>query len=485
MSDMSGTSGMGGHDGVLLQASYRIQGGHPVVHLFGRLCDGRTFLLRDHQQTPHFYVRRSDAHRAQSVAQPRPCGLTDLRGEPLVRIDVATPPDAPPVRDRLQAAGIDTFEADVRFAYRYLIDRGIRGALRIRGEPGVQAGVDVVFDDPEVAPSDARIAPRVLSFDIETDPKRNRLLAIALYGQGLEEVLLVDPQARTAPTGCRSFIDEAGALRAFCARVAEYDPDVITGWNCIDFDLTFLQQVSERTKTPFEFGRLPGKLHLRPAQGYFGSGSAIVPGRVILDGLDLVRGAFVKLDEYSLNAVALTVLGEGKVIKGPVNDRLDEILRMYREDLDALAAYALADARLVVDILDKLDLVSLAFARSRLTGMMPDRVAASIASFDFLYLCELRKRGMAAPTVRSDDARVHEAQAGGQVYEPVPGLHENVWVFDFKSLYPSIMRTFNVDPVAVLSPDDADTDSIDLPAARFSPRTSDSAGSAARAVPGA
>ena len=46
-----------------------------------------------------------------------------------------TPSDTPPLRDRLIAAGITTYEADVRFAYRYLIDRGIRGAAV--GDPGL------------------------------------------------------------------------------------------------------------------------------------------------------------------------------------------------------------------------------------------------------------------------------------------------------------------------------------------------------------
>ncbi|HLF10514.1 MAG TPA: DNA polymerase domain-containing protein [Gammaproteobacteria bacterium] len=87
--------------------------------------------------------------------------------------------------------------------------------------------------------------------------------------------------------------------------------------------------------------------------------------------------------------------------------------------------------------------------------MMPDRVAASIASFDFLYLSELERLRIVAPTVRGNDSRVHAAQHGGHVLEPVTGLHANVWVFDFKSLYPSIIRTFNIDPVAYVADADA------------------------------
>jgi DNA polymerase-2 len=56
-----------------------------------------------------------------------------------------------------------------------------------------------------------------------------------------------------------------------------------------------------------------------------------------------------------------------------------------------------------------------------------------------------------APSVRSHDSRVHAAQQGGHVLEPVIGLHTNVWVFDFKSLYPNIIRTFNIDPLSFVA----------------------------------
>src|SRR5581483_649928 len=164
-----------------------------------------------------------------------------------------------------------------------------------------------------------------------------------------------------------------------------------------------------------------------------------------------LRGAFVRMDDYSLDAVAREVLGEGKAVAGEARERIGEILHNYEHDLEAFARYARTDARLAYDIVRKLNLIPLAFARSQLAGMTPDRVAASIASFDFLYLTELEKRGVVAPTVRSDDSRVHAAQQGGHVLEPISGLHKNVWVFDFRSLYPSVIRTFNIDPLSYVA----------------------------------
>jgi DNA polymerase-2 len=435
--------------GFILQASYRIQSGVPVVHLYGRLDNGQTFLVRDHRQRPYFYVRREDhdaANRLDGTTLVH-CDKVTFAGDPVARVEVPTPPDAPVVRDRLHAIGVDTFEADVRFAMRYLIDRGIRGACRIRGEARPGERIAWTFDDPTLSRAEVTVHPRVLSFDIETDGRAERLLAISVYGEGLDEVLVVDPRQREMPEKARGFADERGVLGAFCEVLKVYDPDVLTGWNVVDFDLTVLGKVASRVRHPFQLGRDRGDLRIRPAQGYFGSGSADIPGRLVLDGIDLLRGAFVRMDEYSLDAVARQVLGEGKVLEGDVRDRVGEIMHRYHEDLPGFALYARTDARLALQIVERLDLIHLAFTRSRLAGMTPDRVAASIASFDFLYLSALVERGVVAPTVRSDDSRVHAAQAGGQVFEPVTGVHPNVLVFDFKSLYPSIIRTFNIDPL--------------------------------------
>jgi DNA polymerase-2 len=453
--------------GFILQASYRVVSGlngqrTPVVHIYGRLEDGDTFLVRDDRQRPHFYVRAVDAERVRALRAPEPTP-TDKRsfaGAAVCRLDVETPQDIPGLRDRLHAAEIETFEADVRFAMRYLIDRGIKGGCEIDGEWVPGNGVNRVYSNPTLRPTRVDVEPRVLSFDIETDGKGDRLLAISLYAPGVDEVLIVDGGNRAMPDRARRCADERVALDMFCARVKEIDADVLTGWNVIDFDLTVLQQVAARLNHPFALGREPGAIRLRKAEGYFGSGQASIPGRLVLDGIDLLRGAFVRMDEYSLDAVAREVLGEGKAVSGDVRDRIAEILDNYERDLAAFALYARTDARLAFEILERLKLVRLAYERSQLTGMTPDRVAASIASFDFLYLTELERRSVVAPTVRADDSRVHAAQQGGHVLEPATGLHRNVWVFDFKSLYPSIIRTLNIDPLSYVEKPSPDADLI-------------------------
>jgi len=469
--------------GFILQATYRVRSDErgrrvPVVHLYGRLENGESFLVRDDRQRPHFYIRAIEAARAHQLgaASPSPTDYRTFEGEAVARIEVDVPSDVPALRDRLHGGGIDTFEADVRFATRYLIERGIKGGCEIDGEAdtaeagahrAASFGLAHVFNNPILRPAELSIDPKILSFDIETDSKGERLLAISLFASRIDEVFIVDGTDRAMPERAVRCASEAAALDLFAERLRAFDPDVITGWNIIDFDLSVLERIATRIGSSLQLGREPGAIRIRKAEGYFGSGQATILGRLVLDGIDLLRGAFVRMDDYSLDAVAREVLGEGKAVAGDARDRLGEIIYNYKHDLPAFALYARTDARLAYRIVEKLRLVELAFARSRLTGMTPDRVAASIASFDFLYLAELERARIVAPSVRGSDSRVHVAQQGGHVLEPVTGLHANVWVFDFKSLYPSLIRTFNIDPVGYVPGETPSGDLIDTPGGKF------------------
>ena len=438
--------------GFILQPTYRVEAGTPILHLYGRLEDGRPFLVRDRRLVPRFYVEKADAERAKAMGALRQSATDQgtLVGRPVVRVEVAEPSDTPPLRERLTRAGIATYEADVRFAMRHLIDRGIRGALEIQGEGRETAEQGVVFQDPELFPADWTPRLSVLSLDIETDPLARRLLAIGLHGCGASEVLLLTPSGRDSTAGSRPFATQRELVAAFCTRVRELDPDVLTGWNVVDFDLAVLERIARAERVPLALGRGPEPLRLRPMGGARGARLASVPGRVVLDGIHLLRGAFVRMHDYGLDAVARSVLGEGKTFAG--RGRAEEILRLFEEDRQRLVEYNRTDARLALEILERLRLVELAVERSRLTGLPLDRVASSIAAFEFLYLSALGRRRIVAPSVRAL-SDVAEPQAGGHVLQPVPGLYANVVVLDFKSLYPSLIRSFEIDPLNLIRPE--------------------------------
>jgi DNA polymerase-2 len=432
--------------GFILEPTYRIEDGRPVVLLHGKLEDGASFLVRDRREVPRFYVRQSDAGRARSLgADVREDGprRTSLAGESVARVELRQPADCPPLRDRLTRAGVSCFEADVRFAYRYLIDRGLRGSIEIRGESRAGQGVAQVFEDPQLLPARWTPTLSVLSVDIETDPTASRLLSVALCGCGVEEVLLLSPPGAPCPPPASPFPDERALLAAFVRRVLEIDPDVLTGWNFIDFDLAVLQRLAQRCGVGLAIGRGPEPLRLRRPDALAVSSQARIPGRMVLDGIQLLRGSFVRFESYALDAVARSVVGRRKLLGGP--ERAEAILEAFSSDRAFFVQYNLEDARLVLEILGQLGLIELAVERSLLTGLPLDRVSASIAAFDFLYLTELGRRGLVAPSVGAPGAWA-ASTSGGYVLEPRTGLHRNVLVFDFKSLYPSIIRTFNIDP---------------------------------------
>src|SRR5204863_2817225 len=116
---------------------------------------------------PYFFVPAARAAEARALGGE--ISATELRsfdGEPVMRVETTAPADVPPLRHRLAAAGITCFEADLRFAYRYLIDRGLRAAIEIDGAPmtardeGSRFGdIAYVYRNPTLTP--ARFVPNL------------------------------------------------------------------------------------------------------------------------------------------------------------------------------------------------------------------------------------------------------------------------------------------------------------------------------------
>jgi DNA polymerase-2 len=436
--------------GFILTPTYRIVAGRAEVHLYAVLEGGGAALVVDDRLAPYFFVRAADEGTVRRLAPGlgvAPTDLTTAAGEPVVRVETALPGDVPGVRARLGEAGVDCLEADLRFAYRYLIDRGIRGSFAVDGPYEERPGVGRVYRNPMLAPAEFAPRLRVLSFDLETSPDASRIYSVAMAGAGGERVLFV---GRGEVAGAEVVGDERTLLGRFLAHVRRVDPDVLTGWNVCDFDLAVLQRACRRAGLRCALGRSDDELELRRDQSFTREARAVLSGRVVLDGLALVRGAFIRLDDYRLDTAAETLIGKRKLF-GP-DHRSARIEAAWREDPASLVAYNLEDARLVLEILGHTGLVELAVRRSLVTGMQLDRVSASIASVDSLYLRELRARGHVAPSVHSA-AAAGAGIVGGLVLDSLPGLYRNILVFDFKSLYPSLIRTFNIDPLTLVPED--------------------------------
>ncbi|WP_281285729.1 DNA polymerase II [Persicimonas caeni] len=334
-------------------------------------------------------------------------------------------------------------EADVWPSDRFLMERFITGTMHIDGEPRRRNGV-LEWRNPKLTPADAPHELRLLSFDIETEGLHGRVLSIAGVC-GDESRVFVDRPDVDSP----HFIScdgEAAVIRAFQSWLQEVDPDVLTGWNVIGFDLRVLLERAKKNRMRLRLGRGRGRTSVRKTNRRGGM-IADVEGRVVLDGRPTLQASGYYAERYSLEYTSQHLLGEGKTLR-KVEDKAAEILRLYHDEPDQLAIYNLKDCVLVQRIFAKQDLLGFVLERQQLTGLEMDRLGGSVAAFDHLYLPRLHRRGYVAPTIDNDADGADSP--GGYVMDSTPGLFRNVLVLDFKSLYPSIIRTFKVDPYGLI-----------------------------------
>ncbi|MCG8414938.1 MAG: DNA polymerase II [Pseudomonadales bacterium] len=352
-------------------------------------------------------------------------------------------------RDRIGSKGLYLQEADVKPTDRFLMERFITGAAVVTGNFNREKGF-LTTTFPGFKPSDYRPRLKAISLDIETDYQAEHLYSIGLYSESESLVLIIgeDSGSESAELTIRYFQDEARLLSAFVETIAALDPDVLIGWNVVNFDFRCLQRFADRANVELNLGRNSEPIRWRQAREGQDRFYALMPGRVILDGIELMRSATYQFENFSLEFVAQQLLGRGKLVDD-VDQRGAEITELFLHDKLALARYNLEDCRLVWDIFDKEQLLEFAIERSLLTGLELDRYGGSVAALDFLYLPRLHRHGYVAPALEQLEST--NISPGGYVMRSIPGIHDNVIVLDFKSLYPSIIRTFNVDPLALVT----------------------------------
>ncbi len=441
--------------GFILQAVERTRAGRTEIHIVGRLENGETFAVVERRVTPFFYVRAADETRAREISDGMRAAADLIASDRrtmddagVIRIETPTTSASQKLRDSLHREGIRTYEADIRPSVQHLMDLRIHGAAAIEGEWRKGRRVGRIYENPTLGPAEMDPRLSVLSLDIETDARAGTVYAVGLVfldprtGATANEVLL---------NGGRLPTEEA-MLTALRARIVELDPDIITGWNVIDFDFRVLARRFSARAVPFDIGRSDSAasfLDRDDADGItrWRRSKAIVPGRQVLDAMWLARTAGMGLEDYRLETVAQSVLGRGKRIDElPGESRTAAVERLYREKPDSLCAYCLEDTKLALEILLKEGLLDLAVRKSLLIGTSLEQTSVSVAAFEFLYTEHLHLRGIVAPTLGIDQDILDRAPGGG-IITPRAGLSRNVLTFDFKSLYPSIMRTFNVDPL--------------------------------------
>jgi len=404
--------------------------------------------------------------RHERDAELRPLALCDFRHRPVMGLYCRSYRRLLDCARLLRDAGVDVYESDIRPPERYLMERFITAPVCF-ADSSANAGAPV---DAQLKPApDYRPALKLVSLDIETTA-RGDLYSIALEGCGQRQVYMLGPengQSDTLDFPLEYCQTRAQLLERLNGWFVEHDPDAVIGWNLVQFDLRVLHEHSQRLKVPLRLGRGGEEMEWREHGGRGNHYFAAAAGRLIIDGIEALRSATWSFPSFSLENVAQTLLGEGKAIDNPYQ-RMAEIDRMFAEDKPALARYNLKDCELVTRIFAHTELLTFLLERATVTGLAVDRSGGSVAAFEHLYMPLMHRQGFVAPNLGERQA---EASPGGFVMNSQPGLYESVLVLDYKSLYPSIIRTFLIDPVGLVEGLRHPTDEESIPGfrgARFS-----------------
>ncbi|TDJ27851.1 MAG: DNA polymerase II [Gammaproteobacteria bacterium] len=398
------------------------------------------------RQQAIFFILRADAERAASLlksstASIKPLELQTFKFDAVSGVYFDAQAQLYRARDLLTQHGIPCYEDDIRPPERFLTERFITASIDV----DASYSRDVLLDR-RLQPGGFIPDFKLMSVDIESDYQTDSLFSIAFVSSQHQKTLIIGEGGDSKTV--EYLADESALLARWIEWVEIVDPDIYIGWNVVNFDFRLLQKRALALDIPLTIGRGRSVPVWRKAQTdtehYFIS----IPGRVVLDGIDTLKSATYNLASFSLEAVSQELLGRGKLIEGEAKHdplfKAKEIQRQFHQDKAALAAYNLEDCQLVWDIFEKADLISFSIERARLTGLEMDKVGGSVAAFDNLYLPRLHRKGFIAPNI--GDYQGDLSAPGGYVMDSEPGLHDSVLVLDYKSLYPSIIRTFKVDP---------------------------------------
>lgn len=434
-------------NGFIVTARYTEERGRPVLVLWVRAPKGPIKAVVPNPQLVFFIGREVEDSRLSILGnyERKQVPLKDMSYRDVDGLYFKSLKDLLDAREKLQSAGVRTYESDIRPLERFLMERFINGTVEVAGE----LSENVLSDAQARTCGDVKVPFRILSLDIETG-MNGQLYSVGLHqlahdASETERSLVLMNGAMSGEADESLSVewlkDERQVLIRMIEVIREWDPDIIAGWHVIGFDFKFLEKKAVNLGIPLNIGREGDRLQIFERNG---ASFASMNGRVVLDGPWAFKSNFYSFENFKLDTVANEVLGVGKDIEETGMAKVAEIERRYREDRVALARYNLMDAELVNRILLKTGLFDLMLERCRISGMLLEKTGLSTAAFDHFMLPRLHRLGHVAANVL--DIESEGGAAGGHVFDPIAGLHEHVIVLDFKSLYPSIMRTFNIDP---------------------------------------
>lgn len=288
-----------------------------------------------------------------------------------------------------------------------------------------------------------KFSPKVLAYDIEArelELGKGEILMISLYGKNFKKVLTFKESSKK--TFVEKFKDEKAMLEGFVNEIKKYSPDILVGYFSDGFDLPYLKARAEKLKVKLNLG-------VDNSQPIFSRGIFLtgkIKGIVHIDLLRFIKNAYsqyLQSETLSLNEVSNELLGERKIELSPLEES-----RKDKVDWDKFYEYNLKDSELTYKILEKIwaDLEEITkitkepmfnVSRSTMAGNFEDYVLHNLDKFN-----EIPEKKPYNPEII--ERRNREKYQGAFVFQPTPGLYENIAFFDFSSMYGSIIVTYNL-----------------------------------------
>jgi DNA polymerase elongation subunit (family B) len=454
--------------------AYKVQEGKATINMFGRSDDGRHVTVIDGSFEPYFYVvpkdganiseklgkvRVENGNEAHYVARTEAV-IKKFLGKESFAIKVYTnvPGAVPAVRDLVKEwSDVSSIhEYDVPFTRRYLIDRNITPLVlhQVAGEfTGQKSKVPVFKADRIEQSSETLHAPRILAFDIETyspfdmaiDADKNPIIMLSFYGESFKKVF-VWKKFRSESSFIEFVDDEAALIEKFKETVEGYRPDIITGYFSDGFDLPYIKARADKHKIKLDIGWDYSEMRLKSNM----ETSVAINGITHLDIFKFIKkviGNSLETYSYDLNTVASRLLDEKK--REVSLEELPEIWDSGHDKLEKFCEYCLHDSvltynlavKMLPTIIEMVKIVNLPIYDVNRMGF-----SQLVEWYIMKQASAFNEMAPNKPDHEEVQKRRFSTYQGAFVYEPRPGLYRDISVFDFRSLYPTILGSHNIGP---------------------------------------
>ncbi len=306
--------------------------------------------------------------------------------------------------------------------------------------------INICIFSEKIIPSkkEKKFEPKILAYDIETTSRelgKGEILMISLYGEKIKKVLTWKKcdNAQKYVEFCK---DEGDMIERFVKSVRDYAPDVLTGYFSDGFDLPYLKAVAERNKVKLNLG-----INNRPptfARGRIPSGK--ISGITHVDLFRFIKAVlsqYLQSETLSLNEVAKELIKEEKE-----DFDFTKLGKMETSDWRNFFSYNLQDSKVAYDLMQKLwsDILEFTYIiKEPLFDITRDTMATHVENYILHNLDRFNEIAEKRPgydeIARRKNMKKYE---GAFVFEPVPGLYENLIMFDFTSMYASVIVSYNL-----------------------------------------